>query len=143
MTEATPLSIRPLASCLAAEWHDLWQTLAPQEDATGTRQQADALFARLTAQNGTDGGLIVQLDGRPVGLAHYRIERGTDPLDSALHVTDLLLRPEASGKGAGAHLVAFLYMTAEAHRTPLVYWTSAATALRGGLQKTRSDRKAA
>lgn len=138
MTDPTPLSIRPLASCLASEWHDLWQALAP---AGG--QDAAALFAKVTAQNGIDGGMIVELDGRPVGLAHYRIERGPTPLDSAFHITDLLLRPEALGTGAGARLVASLYMTAEAHRTPLVYWTSAPAALRGPALTNRTDLKAA
>jgi GNAT superfamily N-acetyltransferase len=138
MTDPTPLSIRPLASCLATEWHDLWHALAPQDGA-----DAATVFARVTAQNGIDGGLIVALNGRPVGLAHYRIRRGTDPLDSALHVTDFLLRSEASGTGAGARLIAFLYMTAEAHRTPLVYWTSAEVALRGTALNNRPDLKAA
>jgi GNAT superfamily N-acetyltransferase len=138
MTDPTPLSIRPLASCLASEWHDLWQSLAP-----GNGTDANALFARITAQNGIDGGMIVELGGRPVGLAHYRIERGTDPLDSAFHVTELLMAPEAAGTGAGARLIASLYMTAEAHRTPLVYWTSASAALRGRALNNRTDLKAA
>jgi len=143
MTEPNALSIRPLASCLAAQWHELWKSLVLQNKTAAPDQDAGALFALLTAQNGVDGCLIVERDGKPVGLAHYRIERGSDPLDSALQVTELALLQDAVGTGAGARLVAALYMTAEAHRTPLVYWTLAASALRAGSSRPCPDQKAA
>ncbi|MBL4917420.1 hypothetical protein [Szabonella alba] len=136
---ADRLAIRPLASCLAAEWHGLRADLLPQEDPA----VAAATLKRLVSQNGSDAAMLVLRGYRPVGLACYRITRGRDALDSVFEVTEWLFRPEASGTGAGAHLIGFLYMAAEAQGAPLVYWPSAVTGFRPAADATGPDRKAA
>ncbi len=136
---AAPISIRPLASCLADDWRALRADLLPQEDGA----DAGAALKRLVSQNGTDGAMIAYIGDRAVGFACYRITRGRDALDSAFEVTEWHLQPDAAGSGAGARLIAMLYMAAEAQGAPLLYWASAATRLRDAAGGAHPDRKAA
>ena len=119
----TGLVIRPLVIDDEADWRRLWsaylafyQTVLPDEIYRST-------FARLTGGgSGEFRGLIAELDGRAVGLAHYLFHRSCWTLHDICYLQDLYADPEVRGTGIGRALIEAVYGKAAEAGAPEVYW---------------------
>ena len=119
----TGLVIRPLAIEDEADWRRLWtaylafyETVLPEEIYRST-------FARLTGGGSGDfRGLVAELDGRAVGLAHYLFHRSFWTLNDICYLQDLYADPEVRGTGVGRALIEAVYEKAAEAGVPEVYW---------------------
>lgn len=67
-------------------------------------------------------GLVAEIDGRVVGLAHYLFHRGTTLLADNCLLHDLYTTPEARGHGVGRALIEAVYDAAREAGSSRVYW---------------------
>ena len=119
----TGLVIRPLVIDDEADWRRLWtaylafyETVLPEEIYRST-------FARLTGGGSGDfRGLVAELDGRAVGLAHYLFHRSCWTLHDICYLQDLYADPEVRGTGIGRALIEAVYEKATEAGAPEVYW---------------------
>ena len=119
----TGLVIRPLVIDDEADWRRLWtaylafyETVLPDEIYRST-------FARLTGGGSGDfRGLVAELDGRAVGLAHYLFHRSCWTLNDICYLQDLYADPEVRGPGIGRALIEAVYGKAAEAGAPEVYW---------------------
>ena len=117
------LVIRPLVIDDEADWRRLWsaylafyETVLPEEIDRST-------FARLTGGGSGDfRGLVAELDGRAVGLAHYLFHRSCWTLNDICYLQDLYADPEVRGTGIGRALIEAVYGKAGEAGAPEVYW---------------------
>ena len=117
------LVIRPLVIDDEADWRRLWsaylafyETVLPEEIYRST-------FARLTGGGSGDfRGLVAELDGRAVGLAHYLFHRSCWTLNDICYLQDLYADPEVRGTGIGRALIEAVYGKAGEAGAPEVYW---------------------
>ena len=118
-----PLTIRPLRPDDEADWRRLWtgyldfyQTSVPEAVYAST-------FARLLGDDPQDfSALIAEVDGRPMGLAHYLFHRHCWRIENVCYLQDLFVAPEARGTGLGRALIEAVYARADAAGAPGVYW---------------------
>ena len=119
----TGLVIRPLVIDDEADWRRLWtaylafyETVLPEEIYRST-------FARLTGGGSGDfRGLVAELDGRAVGLAHYLFHRSCWTLNDICYLQDLYADPDVRGTGIGRALIEAVYEKAAEAGAPEVYW---------------------
>ena len=89
-------------------------TLAPEVTETA--------FARLTGADEAMFGLVAELDGRIVGIAHAVVHRSTWAIAPYVYLNDLFVAPDVRGSGAGRALIEAIYVRADAMGAERVYW---------------------
>lgn len=125
-TEADALTIRPLAKADEAAWRPLWtdyltfyRTKVPEAVYAST-------FARLTSGEAQEfHGLIAEMDGRAVGLAHYLFHRSCWKIENICYLQDLFTAPGVRGRGVARALIGAVYAAADAEGSPGVWWLTA------------------
>ncbi len=116
-------TIRPLALRDAEAWRLLWtgylsfyKTRLPETVYAST-------WERLLGDDYYDvRGLIAEMDGEPVGLAHYFFQRHGWRVEDVTYLQDLFAKPEVRGKGVGRALIEAVYAAADKAGCPTVYW---------------------
>ncbi len=93
-----------------------YETSVPEEVYTST-------FERLLSDDPHEfNGLIAEIGGRPVGLAHYLFHRHAWKVENVCYLQDLYADPEVRGLGVGRALIEAVYARADAAGAPAVYW---------------------
>ncbi len=118
-----PTLIRPLEARDEAGWRRLW-TLYLEFYGTAVPEAVHAsTFARLLGDDPQDfNALVAEVDGRPLGLAHYLFHRHCWRIENVCYLQDLFVTPEARGTGLGRALIEAVYARADAAGAPSVYW---------------------
>lgn len=115
--------IRPIRAGDRAAWQELWTAYLEFYEASVEPAVYDSSFARLLGDDPQDfHGLIAEVDGRPVGLAHYLFHRHGWKVENVCYLQDLYARPEIRGRGVGRALIEAVYAAADAAGAPQVYW---------------------
>ena len=70
-------------------------------------------------------GLIAELDGQIVGLAHYIFRPSTWEVEDFCYLEDLFVDPKVRGAGVGRALINELEKIAIAKGSKRLYWTTA------------------
>lgn len=73
-----------------------------------------------------ENGLVAELDGRVVGLAHHRSYSRPSEAETGLFLDDLFTDPDVRGRGVGRALIARLGEIAREHGAAKVRWVTAA-----------------
>ena len=120
------VAVRPLGEDDRADWRRLWTAYLAFYETTVPEEVYASTWGRLMGDDPRDGrGLLAEVDGRPVGLAHlYRQRHGWKTRD-VVYLQDLYADPEVRGRGVGRALVEAVYAAADAMGAPDVYWTTA------------------
>lgn len=118
-----PLVIRPLEPRDAPDWRRLWTLYLEFYKTTLPEAVYASTFARLLGDDSDDfNALIAEVDGRPVGLAHYLFHRHCWKIELVCYLQDLYVDPTARGTGLGRALIEAVYAKADATGAPSVYW---------------------
>jgi GNAT superfamily N-acetyltransferase len=67
-------------------------------------------------------GLVAELNGRLLGLAHYLFHRSTIAIEPSCYLQDLFTSEAARGRGVGRALIHEVYEQARLAGSPRVYW---------------------
>jgi GNAT superfamily N-acetyltransferase len=70
-------------------------------------------------------GLIAELDGQIVGIAHYIFRPSTWDVEDFCYLEDLFVDPKVRGAGVGRALISELEKIAIAKGSKRLYWTTA------------------
>jgi GNAT superfamily N-acetyltransferase len=115
--------IRPLRPDDEADWRRLWSDYLAFYETSVAEEVYASTFARLLGSDPQDFScLIAELEGRPVGLAHYLFHRHGWKIENVCYLQDLYVGPEARGTGTGRALIEAVYAAADAAGAPSVYW---------------------
>lgn len=118
-----PPIIRPLRSDDEADWRQLWSDYLAFYETSVPDEVYVSTFARLLGNDPQDfNGLIAELEGRPVGLAHYLFHRHGWKVENVCYLQDLYVAPKVRGSGTGRALIEAVYTFADAAGAPSVYW---------------------
>ena len=117
------LTIRPLAASDEADWRRLWAAYLAFYETERPEEVYATYFARLLGGDPQDfHGLIAEIDGRPIGLAHYLFHRHGWSIENTCYLQDLYAEPDVRGQGVGRALIEAVYAAADAAGVRSVYW---------------------
>ncbi|WP_147104464.1 GNAT family N-acetyltransferase [Tateyamaria sp. syn59] len=123
MTGTDALKVRPLLLSDRPAWDDLWAAYLAFYETSRPKDIFDTYFDRLLGDDPQDfNGLIAEVDGKAVGLAHYLFHRHGWKVENVCYLQDLYADPSVRGLGVGRALVEAVYAAADAAGAPSVYW---------------------
>lgn len=125
MTQNDILSTRSLAPGDFEAWFPLWGQYLAQNDTKMRWTDRTALFRQLAHKMNDAAAMVVECDGKMVGIAHYRIHHAPFAFENAYHVQDIYITPEFQALRAGATLLRAIYSAALQNGAPAVYWKAA------------------
>lgn len=117
-----PSFVRDLAPTDRPYWEDLWVGYLDFYQMPLDPVVTEATWARLNDAAEPMFGLIAELDGAPVGIAHGVLHRGTWALGQLCYLEDLFVMREARGRGLGRALIEAVYARADSLGCERVYW---------------------
>ncbi|MDH5530135.1 MAG: GNAT family N-acetyltransferase [Paracoccaceae bacterium] len=123
MARPDELLIRPLVAGDEADWRRLWRGYLDYYETELPEEVYATTFVRLlSGGKGEYRGLIADLSGKPVGLAHYLVHRTCWSVNDTCYLQDLFADPAVRGKGVGRALIEAVYAAADAEGAASVYW---------------------
>lgn len=115
--------VRPLTQADEPHWRALWRDYLAFYQTELPAQVYDTYFQRLLGDDPQDyHGLIAEVGGTPVGLAHYVFHRHGWKIENVCYLQDLYANPEVRGQGIGRALIEAVYKAADKAGAPGVYW---------------------
>lgn len=104
-------------------WRSLWRAYLAFYETEVPEVVYRTTFDRLIGDDPHDHkGLIAEVDGKPVGLAHYLFHRHGWKVENVCYLQDLYADPSVRGQGVGRKLIEAVYAAADAAGAPSVYW---------------------
>jgi len=117
------IRIRPLTAADEPAWRTLWTDYLAFYETSQPEAVYASNFARMLGSERREFRcLIAEVDGQPVGLAHYHFHRTCWSLADVCYLQDLFVDPAARGTGLGLRLIEAVYAAADAEGAPDVYW---------------------
>ncbi|NJM82962.1 MAG: GNAT family N-acetyltransferase [Tabrizicola sp.] len=115
--------IRALRKSDEPFWRALWTDYLTFYETAVPEAVHASTFARLLGHDPRDfNGLIAEVDGRAMGLAHYLFHRHCWKIEDCCYLQDLYVAPEGRGRGLGRALIEAVYAEADRAGAPSVYW---------------------
>jgi len=118
------IRIRPIAATDKERWLDLFKQYIIFYKSSLTDEQFELDWQRITSDFNIHG-LVAELDGQVVGLAHYIFRPSTWADKDFCYLEDLFVDPKVRGKGVGRALIDELHKIAIAKGSKRLYWTTA------------------
>lgn len=117
--------VRPVAASDREAWAELYRGYRDFYEKPHDPRVYETVWGWLMDPAHETRALIAEVDGRPVGLGHFR--RFARPIDGghALYLDDLFTAPEARGTGAGGAILQRLAEIARDEGASLVRWITA------------------
>ena len=125
MTQNDILSTRPLAPDDFEAWFPLWGQYLARNDTKMRWTNRTALFRKLANHVDNTAAMVVECNGKMVGIAHYHIHHAQFVFENAYYVQDVYIAPEFQAHRAGAVLMRAIYTAALQNGAPAVYWKTA------------------
>lgn len=117
------LIVRPLTPPDEPEWRRLWTGYLDYYETSVPEEVYQSSFARMLSDKDNEfHGMVAELDGKLVGLAHYLFHRHGWKIENVCYLQDLYTAPSVRGKSIGRALIEATYKAADANGTPAVYW---------------------
>ena len=121
----TDIIIRPLTAADHADWRRLWTAYLDFYETSVPEEVYEASFARLLSPNANEYKcLIAEIDGKPVGLAHFLYHRFMWTVADTCYLMDLFTDPSARGKGVARALITAVHAAAKKDGVPTTYWNT-------------------
>ena len=118
------LTIRPLAAADRAAWDALWAGYLAFYRTELSPEVSALTFTRLLDDREPMHGLVAEVDGKVVGIAHYLMHRSTWAREQYCYLEDLFVSPAARGHGAASALIEAIADRARALNADRMYWTT-------------------
>jgi GNAT superfamily N-acetyltransferase len=118
------ITIRPITLSDKARWLELFREYVIFYKSTVSDEQFELTWQRIHSDFNMYG-LIAELDGQIVGLAHYIFRPSTWEVEDFCYLEDLFVDPKVRGAGVGRALISELEKIAIAKGSKRLYWTTA------------------
>ncbi|MEN9966968.1 MAG: hypothetical protein RL036_201 [Actinomycetota bacterium] len=114
--------IRSVAADDRASWDVLWGGYLEFYKTELTETQTELTWQRLLDDEHGLNGLVAEVDGRLVGLAHFSFTHSTWAKNQDLYLEDLFVDPSVRGQGIGKALILSLDEIAREEGSRKVWW---------------------
>ena len=118
----TNLLLRQPVETDRAHWNELWNGYLRFYRAKLAPAVTETTWTRLLDPAEQPHGLVAEIDGKLVGLAHYLFHRSAWTVGDFCYLNDLFVSEGARGHGAGRALIEAVYAKADEHGAERVYW---------------------
>ena len=116
--------IRPITLSDKARWLELFKEYVIFYKSKVSDEQFELTWQRIHSDFNMYG-VIAELDGQIVGLAHYIFRPSTWEVEDFCYLEDLFVDPKVRGAGVGRALISELEKIAIAKGSKRLYWTTA------------------
>lgn len=117
------IKVRPLTAADEPAWRPLWAAYLRFYETELDTATTAAAWSRLL-KGDPEFGLVAELDGELVGIAHCLLHPTTWSTKNYCYLSDLFVAPAARAHGAGRALIEAVYAVADARGCGRVYWTT-------------------
>ena len=114
--------IRSVTPGHRAGWDTLWAGYLEFYKTELTEAQTELTWQRLLDDEHGLNGLVAEIDGRLVGLAHFSFTHSTWAENRDLYLEDLFVDPSVRGQGFGKALILSLDEIAREEGSRKVWW---------------------
>lgn len=114
--------IRPIKPEDRSQWDALWQGYLTFYQQELSAEQTDLTWQRLCDDEFEMHGLVVELDGELVGLAHFSFTHSSWAENRDLYLEDLFVSPAVRGQGFGKALILALDEIAREEGARKIWW---------------------
>lgn len=114
--------VRPIRPDDRAAWDPLWQGYLAFYRASLPDEVTETTWRRLLDPAEPVHGLVADLDGRLVGLAHMVLHRSTWSVAERCYLNDLFAAQDVRARGVGRALIEAVYAAAKAEGCATVWW---------------------
>ncbi len=114
--------IRPIRASDREQWDGLWQGYLSFYEHELSEEQTELTWARLIDEDFEMHGLVAELDGELVGLAHFSFTHSSWAENRDLYLEDLFVSPTVRGQGFGKALIVALDEVAREEGARKVWW---------------------
>lgn len=114
--------IRPIKPEDRSQWDALWQGYLTFYQQELSAEQTDLTWQRLCDDEFEMHGLVVELDGELVGLAHFSFTHSSWAENRDLYLEDLFVSPAVRGRGFGKTLILTLDEIAREEGARKIWW---------------------
>ena len=118
------ITIRPITLSDKARWLELFKGYVIFYKSKVSDEQFELTWQRIHSDFNMYG-LIAELDGQIVGIAHYIFRPSTWDVEDFCYLEDLFVDPKVRGAGVGRALISELEKIATAKGSKRLYWTTA------------------
>ena len=118
------ITVRAIAATDKERWLELFKQYIIFYKSSLTDEQFELDWQRINSDFNING-LVAELDGQVVGLAHYIFRPSTWAEKDFCYLEDLFVDPAVRGKGVGRALIDELHKIAIARGAKRLYWTTA------------------
>lgn len=118
--------IRSVKASDREQWDGLWQGYLDFYQHELTDEQTDLSWARLIDEDHEMHGLVAELDGELVGLAHFSFTNSTWSRNRDLYLEDLFVSTNVRGQGFGKALILALDDVAREEGSRRIWWETQA-----------------
>lgn len=118
------ITIRQISLNDKVIWLDLFKQYIIFYKSKLTDEQYELTWARINSDFNMHG-LLAEVDGIPVGLAHYIFRPDTWEVEEFCYLEDLFVDPKVRGAGIGRALIKAVEEIAVAKGSKRLYWTTA------------------
>ena len=116
--------IRPITLSDKARWLELFKEYVIFYKSKVSDEQFELTWQRIHSDFNIYG-LIAELDGQIVGIAHYIFRPSTWDVEDFCYLEDLFVDPKVRSTGVGRALISELEKIAIAKGSKRLYWTTA------------------
>jgi GNAT superfamily N-acetyltransferase len=118
------ITIRPITLSDKTRWLELFKEYVIFYKSKVSDEQFELTWQRIHSDFNMYG-LIAELDGQIVGIAHYIFRPSTWDVEDFCYLEDLFVDPKVRGTGVGRALINELEKIATAKGSKRLYWTTA------------------
>ncbi len=119
------INIRPVQASDREMWQPLFEGYREFYRLTPNAAVVDRVWGWVTDDDHDVRGLVAELDGDVVGIAHYRRFARPSSGTVGLWLDDLFVDPQCRGNGVAGHLIGELQRLADADGLSVVRWITA------------------
>lgn len=114
--------IRPIKPEDRSQWNHLWQGYLTFYQQELSAEQTELTWQKLCDDEFEMHGLVAEIDGELVGLAHFSFTHSSWAENRDLYLEDLFVSPAVRGQGFGKALILALDEIAREEGARKVWW---------------------
>jgi GNAT superfamily N-acetyltransferase len=114
--------IRPIRASDRSQWDTLWQGYLSFYQHELASEQTELTWNRLIDDEFDMHSLVIELDGKLVGIAHFSFTHSSWSEKRDLYLEDLFVSPSVRGQGLGKALILALDEIAHEEGSRKVWW---------------------
>ncbi len=118
------LKFRPIMQTDKVRWLELFKAYIKFYNSKLSDEQYELTWTRLNSDYNMHG-LLAEMDGKVIGLAHYIFRPDTWEVEDFCYLEDLFVDPKARGYGVGRALIKAVEQIAIKKGSKRLYWVTA------------------